>query len=518
MLFPVSAPSLFTALEQRIPAPQWQIILRAADLAQQQGWGLYVVGGIVRDLIQDLAQAPPPHFAQPSLDLASPQREGQSSSHCDPVDWGNADIDLVVDGSALHPGQPMPKAGWGVALAQLIQADLAPDATTGANDSRPETRWPRLEIHTAFKTSTLRWPKPGGAASADVDPALIGFWLDIATARRETYAHPAANPTVEATSIHQDLKRRDFSCNALAIALTPSPGQLLDLFQGQQDLAHQQLRTLHPQSFVDDPTRAFRGARFAARFGFDLAPESQQELAGAVAQLAQLRQQYPNAPALQIRLQAELRYLLSHPTWPQALTCLQRWGAMAILHPQLRWTPQLQRRLHFAARSHPYLALVIPRWPALWLVMLEVLLADLGPSAESVAVQLRLGPDSVARLKGVGDLIAGGGLISGDVLIDEQTRPQRPSVIVQRLAGCDRTLVGLAVLLAERPLRQTLWRYLRDWSQVQSPLNGKALKRLGYPSGPLLRDILAALTAALLDGEMTECRPEAWLAQHFPLT
>ena len=99
---------------------------------------------------------------------------------------------------------------------------------------------------------------------------LDGHEVDIASARSESYAHPGALPAVEPKAkLADDLKRRDFTINAMAIPLQGEP-RLIDPHRGQADLAAGLLRVLHDGSFIDDPTRAIRAARYAARFGFTL--------------------------------------------------------------------------------------------------------------------------------------------------------------------------------------------------------------------------------------------------------
>ena len=102
---------------------------------------------------------------------------------------------------------------------------------------------------------------------------LGGHALDIATARTETYSHPGALPQVTPARIAEDLARRDFSINAMAISLHGEPN-LIDPHAGEDDLASGVLRVLHSRSFVDDPTRALRAARYAARFDFELEPQT----------------------------------------------------------------------------------------------------------------------------------------------------------------------------------------------------------------------------------------------------
>ena len=120
----------------------------------------------------------------------------------------------------------------------------------------------RLEVHGAFQTAALLWHN---------DQVLDSLWIDIATARTEFYAYPAANPEVEASSIRQDLYRRDFTINAMAVRLTEAQSgslQLLDFFGVGLDLRSHLIRVLLPNSFLEDPTRIFPALRFAVRLGF----------------------------------------------------------------------------------------------------------------------------------------------------------------------------------------------------------------------------------------------------------
>jgi tRNA nucleotidyltransferase (CCA-adding enzyme) len=105
-----------------------------------------------------------------------------------------------------------------------------------------------------------------------------GHEIDIASARTETYPEPGALPVVEpAGSIEEDLARRDFAINAIAIPLT-GEFRLVDPYEGRADLERGLLRVLHDDSFVDDPTRAIRAARYSARFNFGLEPKTEELL------------------------------------------------------------------------------------------------------------------------------------------------------------------------------------------------------------------------------------------------
>jgi tRNA nucleotidyltransferase (CCA-adding enzyme) len=149
------------------------------------------------------------------------------------------DIDLVVDGE-LDP------------FASRFAAALGGE----------------LRLHLQFLTAEIATPE--------------GPRIDLARARTEAYPSPASLPVVAPGAIETDLERRDFTINCLAIALAPGFGErLIDPCNGLADLAEQRLRTLHPDSFRDDPTRILRGLELAARFGFELAATTLAEVEAA---------------------------------------------------------------------------------------------------------------------------------------------------------------------------------------------------------------------------------------------
>lgn len=100
---------------------------------------------------------------------------------------------------------------------------------------------------------------------------LDDLTIDFSSARKEYYPQPGALPIISFSNIKDDLFRRDFTINAIALSITPSnPFELLDLFGGESDIINKTIRTLHSRSFIDDPTRLYRAIRFAERFGFCL--------------------------------------------------------------------------------------------------------------------------------------------------------------------------------------------------------------------------------------------------------
>ena len=168
-------------------------------------------------------------------------------------------------------------------------------------------------VHDRFGTATLRGPG--------------GVRYDLARARRETYARPGALPDVEPAGIRDDLARRDFSVNALALGLSgPQVGRLICAAHGFQDMVGQELRVLHRGSFRDDPIRLLRLARYGARLGF-AAERGTERLARAAIREGAL------GTVSGARIGAELGLLADEPDPIAGLLALRALGLDAALHP-----------------------------------------------------------------------------------------------------------------------------------------------------------------------------------------
>ncbi|MGK7876903.1 MAG: CBS domain-containing protein [Xenococcaceae cyanobacterium] len=444
---------LLPSIRDRLASPIWQFLNKASSEAQQRGWHLYLVGGAVRDLL--LAEEDEKLLLQ--------------------------DIDLVVDGFHRSCDE-----GAGVELASKLR-ELYPLA--------------RLSVHGEFQTAALLWHK---------DPELGSLWLDIATARTEFYPYPAANPEVEASSIRQDLYRRDFTINALAIRLTaPRAGELLDFFGGFLDLRSRQIRVLHPNSFIEDPTRIYRAVRFAVRLEFEIEPHTEEYIRYAIESgiYERLREENHRAPALTTRLKAELKYILQAPYWKRALQLLASLGALRCLHPTLELNEQLWWQIRCVDRWLRWLdpENILGHWQ----IRLEVLIAYLVPSERGkVATNLQLPKDSIKRLKQLAQV---------QIEVTESlANCHRPSEIVKLLRQYKLPSLVLLAVRSPRNIRRAIWQYLTYWSKIQSPLNGNDLKALGYKPGPRYKQILDGLLTATLDGEISDrTEAEIFLRENF---
>ena len=431
---------LLPSFQQYLYPPIWKLLQQAAVYAQNQGWHLYLVGGGVRDL------------------LLTGETERLKLQ----------DIDLVVDG--FHRAAI---TGAGVELAKALLS-IYPQA--------------RLSIHGEFQTAALLWHK---------DEQLGSLWLDIATARTEFYPYPAANPEVEASSIRQDLYRRDFTINALAVRLTnPRAGELMDFFGGVKDLRSQLIRILHPNSFIEDPTRIYRAVRFAVRLNFTIEEETREYINYAIESGIYQRVSLTKnpIPALTTRLKAELTHILQAQYWQPALKLLDEVGALQCLHSNCQLTRQLWWQIRCLDRWLKYYNLDQQNQRvASWLLRLEIILASFTEGVK-VAENLQLPKDSIQRLKHL---------------------PQNETVIKTQLPSCQTisekfqclskyqsiALVLIAVRNG-REMRKVIWQYLMHWSKIKPPLDGNDLQELGYKPGRQYKEMLTKVQALFLDGKI----------------
>jgi tRNA nucleotidyltransferase (CCA-adding enzyme) len=413
----------------------------------------------------------------------------------------------VVDGAG---------AGAGMALAEAVQA-----------------RYPQVsvQVHGQFQTAALVWHSAETLASgfrADQssdrpsDQPSEPLLIDIATARTEFYPYPAANPEVEASTIRQDLYRRDFTINAMAIRLNrrredepggAQPGQLLDYFGGWIDLQQGCVRVLHANSLIEDPTRIFRAVRFAVRLGFTIEPQTEQFIRYAINSgiYAQTQASKDKTPALQTRLKAELKYLLSDDQWAASLLQISRLGALACLHSTLEMTPALWRQLRRMGRwlnkfDVKYLGNAQPRW----LMLLGLMIAQLEPPLrDRVATHLDLGSQSQRLLKNLH--------IWEEDLLKQLPKAKRASQRYRLLQAYE---CSELLMMGDRhpyTLGPPIWHYIVQLSHQSPLITGATLKRLGYKPGPQFRDILNAVNMLALDGEIiTAQEAEAYVLDHYP--
>jgi tRNA nucleotidyltransferase (CCA-adding enzyme) len=277
--------------------------------------------------------------------------------------------------------------------------------------------------------------------------------IDVAQTRAETYSQPGALPDVRPAPIGEDLARRDFTVNAMAFPLTGG-AELLDPHGGLDDLRAGRLRILHDRSFVDDPTRALRAARYAARFGFDLEPGTARLLAEA-----------DLSTVSDDRVQNELQKIAAEEDPAGALQLVVDWGVMPTLDPAA------PSRVTEAARLASE-----PPWAG-WV-------------DRELAVMLAI----VRPLPQIRELVA--------------AEPERPSAAYELAKPWDP-----AQLLVARALgAEWLDRYAEEWRHVGLEITGEDLLAAGIPEGPAIGEGLEAALSGKLDGELSGREKELEIA------
>jgi len=310
--------------------------------------------------------------------------------------------------------------------------------------------------------------------------SMQGEVLDLATARKESYAQPGALPDVASGSIQDDLARRDFTINSMAISLSPVDwGQLLDPFHGRQDLQHGLIRVLHPGSFTDDATRILRAVRYAVRLRFQIEDTTSQLIERDRSYLDTIKGD---------RVRHELQRIFGEERAAPVLDLARRLGVLSAIYPTLGVDDSVSGALS---------RVEIHAEPDDGLQFLSVL-AYFFSDGDRSGLIARLNMDSrwarvVADTGSVRDAAESVG--SPDVLRSQLHR---------LLRQLDPVAIGGAAIAADQPLvARRLRLYLSELRHVKPSLNGDDLINLGVPMGPMVGRLLDDLLTARLDGQLS---------------
>ena len=324
-----------------------------------------------------------------------------------------------------------------------------------------------VTAHTKF--GTAKWFLP---ANLKMDHGT----LDLISARSETYKHPAALPIVKMGSIADDLRRRDFTINALAIRLDGLHfGELRDELNGREDLEKGLIRVLHTRSFIDDPTRMYRAVRYEGRYGFKFADDT-------LALIPEGRTFIDNLSSQ--RLRHELDLILDEPN---AVAILKRLAELDLLTP-IHTTLANFEQSHLATLNSDDAALQNrnSRW-LLWLMHLS------DQDIEFLNERLHFTADLLKSFHSAASLNANLNAVVG----------LKPSKVVELLEGYSpKALEVLAIAADNKEIKSILNKYLSEWWHVKPKTTGHDLKQYGIPPGPKYAEILHRLRAAWLDGEI----------------
>ena len=330
-----------------------------------------------------------------------------------------------------------------------------------------------------------------GTAVVEID----GLHVDVAMTRRESYIRPGALPIVAPGSLKDDLARRDFTINAMAVDITPASwGELTDPHGGQRDIVIRKIRILHEASFADDPIRALRALRYETRLGFSLDPGTQQQMEHDAHYLGNV------SPA---RIVAELERLLDEPSHSKMLQYADDRGLLGAIHPGLRLS---KAPLEAIAQSD------LPQGEESRLFDIALIATALTESeADSLASYLSPPSDW-------GDVIRAGPGFRALVPVLERQDLQ-PSEVVELLEPFPEFALKAQLALAPPTLRRDRLRsYLNDYQHVQPDSTGDDLLRLGVPEGPLVGKLLSELRTGRLNRTLSSrFEEEAHVNRRLPL-
>jgi len=394
-----------TQLIATLPAELTAILPQLGVAAQAKGYRLFLVGGVVRDLL-----------------LGRPA----------------GDADIIVLGDAID-------------LAKSLSPSLG-----------------KLTIHPAFGTASI---------------ILGNTRLDLASARTENYAHPGALPTICLGTLKDDLRRRDFTVNTLAVSLNATDyGRLIDDHGGQGDLRAHLIRALHEHSFADDPTRIWRAVRYEQRLGFNIEPNTLSWLAMGIMGLKNITGN---------RVWHELAGVLREDAPEKALVRLSKLGALRQIHPILRadsWLAEkCQATRALGTQSIPvYLALLTYRLK--------------NSEAEVLADYLHLSKPLRRVLQNTHDIKVKLPVLGRYGL--------KSSTIYQMLHGYAPESLETNLVASTSPqARRNIMFYQNKLRKIKVSLKGSDLIKLGVPLGPHIGELLQRLLESRLDGQVT-CRAD----------
>jgi len=405
--------NLARQIEQYLPRQLLELVKDISRQAVERGERVYLVGGIVRDLL---------------------------------LGYPNFDLDLVVEGDAVK-------------LAQQVA----------------ETSQAKLLAHRRFGTAKLRYEK---------------FTLDMATARRETYAQPGALPTVTPGTLKDDLIRRDFSINAMAISLSSNDyGELVDPYQGESDVEHHLIRILHPKSFSDDATRILRGVRYEQRLGFEFEAQTAQLLKRDIPMLNTISGD-------RVRHELELIFREKQPEF--AIKRLTELAVLPRISPSLKGDGWLAEKFDIARRLNKPSQL-----PSLYFCLLIYSLSesDLEPFLTRLNMSAKLSQAMLDTLR----------LKTSLPLLDKSSL--KPSETYYLLREYEPVAIQANAIASDSSIvHRHLQLFLTKLRYVRTSLNGEELKALGFSAGPEMGKVLQILHKAKLDGEVGTKADEKKLA------
>jgi tRNA nucleotidyltransferase (CCA-adding enzyme) len=331
--------------------------------------------------------------------------------------------------------------------------------------------------------------------------------IDIASARMEYYKFPTALPIVEMSSIKQDLFRRDFTINTLAIQLNPEKfGTLIDFFSAQKDIKEKAIRVIHNLSFVEDPTRAFRAIKFEQRFGFNMGRLTVGLIENAIKMdfFSKLSGK---------RVFNEIKQILDEENPVPAIGRLNDFQLLRVIHPNLQLGPDKITLLNSVKNVISWHDLLFLEESVMkWAVYLLAILRGYDSKiSEDIFNRLELAP----RMK----TILGKERYAAEKTLYwlERSMPVLNSELCDLLMGI-RTELKLYMMAATRQesVKRAISHYFVKLRYIKPSVTGEDLKQMGFPPGPMFKDILLAIRNEKLNEKLKTRDDElVFISRHF---
>jgi tRNA nucleotidyltransferase (CCA-adding enzyme) len=362
----------------------------------------------------------------------------------------------------------------GVDMDLVVEGDAIRIAAVYAKKNKG-----KLTIHDKYKTASVTLPSDDK--------------IDFATARTEYYSNPGAAPVVEFSSLKSDLSRRDFTINAMAIQIDGDNfGQLVDFFGGQRDLLDKKIRVLHSMSFIDDPTRAFRALRFAARLGFMLGSHTERLMkhASSVGLFSKIAGG---------KLFVELKYILMEDRYYEALTLLKKYDMLDCIYPKLAIYEDKKQQFKFLDELWRECMPNLSKGAQIWRVRFVILMMDLTPADFKSALEsLRIEETTAAKLL---DIYNRSRYTTKKLRMLKSFKPSELYSIFSK--HNDEELMMIGVHLGEKRV-SLLMGYIQTYRDIKIELTGDDLKNMGIPPSKEMGKLLTELLFAKLDGVIAD--------------
>ena len=328
--------------------------------------------------------------------------------------------------------------------------------------------------------------------------------FDVSTARRESYPFPAALPVIEAGAIGEDLGRRDFTINAMAVSINRRTfGELMDIYGGRRDIAARNIRVLHDLSFIDDPTRMLRAVRFSRRYNFRIEPRTMR-LFKEAARLRMLERVHPH------RVRDELVLILKEGEPLKPLKAIQELTGLGFIDKKLKFSKSTESLMRALKRQIRWFRDAHPRRRHLdtWVIYFSALLESLGAAgARRVARKFALSKGETKRILTANDF-------KPDFLRRLSSADTRPSRIYRMLEPLSyEAIIMLRAKYPKRGLLKHIDDFFAVYNGMRISVSGHDLRKLGVAPGPRYQKIFRRILDARLNGTVRTKEEENALAK-----